>query len=109
MGTLGASLNIAVGAMLTDQAALSTTSNNIANANTPGYSRQTVDLAEVSPVEYGGLLVGNGVELQQVVSQRSSLLQTQLDQETQQQSKYNSYLGSMQQVQTCLLYTSRCV
>jgi flagellar hook-associated protein 1 len=106
MGTLGASLNIAVGAMLTDQAALSTTSNNIANANTPGYSRQTVDLAEVSPVEYGGLLVGNGVELQQVVSQRSSLLQTQLDQETQQQSKYNSYLGYMQQVQTLFNETS---
>ena len=106
MGTLGASLNIAVGAMLTDQAALSTTSNNIANANTPGYSRQTVDLAEVSPVEYGGLLVGNGVELQQVVSQRSSLLQTQLDQETQQQSKYSSYLGSMQQVQTLFNETS---
>jgi hypothetical protein len=92
--------------MLTDQAALSTTSNNIANANTPGYSRQTVDLAEVSPVEYGGLLVGNGVQLQQVVSQRSSLLQTQLDQETQQQSKYNSYLGSMQQVQTLFNETS---
>jgi flagellar hook-associated protein FlgK len=36
VGTLGASLNIAVGAMLTDQAALSTTSNNIANAKTPG-------------------------------------------------------------------------
>ena len=106
MGTLGASLNIAVQAMLTDQAALSTTSNNIANANTPGYSRQTVDLAEAPPTQYGGLLVGNGVQLQQVVSQRNSLLQTQLDQETQQQSKYSSYLGSMQQVQTLFNETS---
>ena len=70
MGTLSASLNIAVQAMLTDQAALSTTSNNIANANTPGYSRQTVDLAEVAPVDYGGLLIGNGVQIQQVVSQQ---------------------------------------
>ena len=106
MGTLGASLNIAVGAMLAEQDALSTTSNNIANANTPGYSRQTVDLAEVSPVPYGGLLVGDGVQVQQIVSQSSSLLQTQLDQQTQQQSKYNSYLGSMQQVQTLFNETS---
>ncbi len=106
MGTLGASLNIAVGAMLTDQAALSTTSNNIANANTPGYSRQTVDLAEISPVQFGGLLVGDGVQVQQIVSQRSSLLQTQLDQETQQQSKYSSYLGSLQQVQALFNETS---
>jgi flagellar hook-associated protein 1 FlgK len=106
MGTLGASLNTAVQAMLADQAALSTTSNNIANANTPGYSRQTVDLAEAAPTQYEGLLIGNGVQIQQIVSQRSSLLQTQLDQETQQQSKYNSYLGSMQQVQTLFNETS---
>jgi flagellar hook-associated protein 1 len=106
MGTLGASLNIAVGAMLTDQAALSTTSNNIANANTPGYSRQTVDLAQAPPVEYGGLLIGNGVQIEQITSQRSSLLQTQLDQQTQAQGQYNSYLGSMQQVQTLFNETS---
>jgi len=106
VGTLGASLNIAVQAMLTDQAALSTTSNNIANANTPGYSRQVVDLGESSPAEYGGLLIGSGVQVEQIVSQRNSLLQTQLDQETQQQSKYSSYLGSMQQVQTLFNETS---
>jgi flagellar hook-associated protein 1 FlgK len=106
MGTLGASLNTAVQAMLTDQAALSTTSNNIANANTPGYSRQTVELGEVAPTDYGGLLIGNGVQIEQIVSQHSSLLQTQLDQETQQQSKYNSYLGTMQQVQALFNETS---
>ena len=106
MGTLGSSLNIAVQAMQVDQAALSTTANNIANANTPGYSRQIVDLAEVAPVEYGGLLVGNGVQIQQIVSQRSSLLETQLDQETQQQSQYNAFLASMQQVQTLFNETS---
>lgn len=106
MGTLSASLNTAVQAMLTDQAALSTTSNNIANANTPGYSRQTVELAEAPPTQYGGLLIGNGVQLEAIVSQHSSLLQTQLDQETQQQSKYNSYLGTMQQVQTLFNETS---
>ena len=106
MGTLSASLNTAVEAMLTDQAALGVTSNNIANANTPGYSRQTVELAEAAPTQYGNLLIGNGVQVQGIVSQHSSLLQTQLDQQTQQQSKYNSYLGTMQQVQTLFNETS---
>jgi flagellar hook-associated protein 1 FlgK len=106
MGTLGASLNIAVQAMLADQEALSTTSSNIANANTPGYSRQTVSLDESAPVEYGGLLLGTGVQVDQVTSQRSSLLQSQLNQETQQQSMQNSYLGTMQQVQTLFNETS---
>jgi flagellar hook-associated protein 1 FlgK len=92
--------------MLADQTALSTTSNNIANANTPGYSRQTVEMAEVAPVQYGGNLLGDGVQVQQIVSQSSSLLHTQLDQETQQQSKYSSYLSSMQQVQTLFNETS---
>src|SRR5579872_4960532 len=92
--------------METEQAALSTTSNNIANANTPGYSRQTVDLAELAPVSYGGLLVGDGVQIQKIVSQQNSLLQTQFDQETQQQGKYNAFLTSMQQVQTLFNETS---
>ena len=100
MGTLISSLNIALQSMQSEQEALSTTTNNIANANTPGYTRQTVSFEESSPVEYGGLLLGNGVQVGQITSQRDSLLQTRLDQETQQQSKYGSYLDTMQQVQT---------
>ena len=106
MGTLSSALNIAVGAMLADQAALDTTSNNIANANTPGYSRQTVNFDETPPVEYGGQLFGTGVEIGQITSQRNNVLQMSLDQATQQQSKYDSYLTSMQQVQTLFNETS---
>lgn len=106
MGTLSSSLNIAVQSMLAEQGALDTASNNIANVNTPGYSRQTVQMVEAPPVEYGGLLLGTGVELGKITSQRDSLLQLRLDQETQQQGKNNSYLNSMQQVQTLFNETS---
>ena len=44
MASLSSSLNISVSALLAEQAALNVTSNNVANANTPGYSRQRVDL-----------------------------------------------------------------
>ena len=100
MGTLISSLNIALQSMEANQEALSTTTNNIANANTPGYTDQSVSLVEAQPVEYGGMLFGDGVSVGQITSQRDSLLQTRLDQETQQQSSYSSYLGTMQQVQT---------
>jgi flagellar hook-associated protein 1 len=106
VGTLSSALNIAVGAMLADQAALDTTSNNIANANTPGYSRQTVTFDETPPVEYGGQLFGNGVEIGQITSQRNNVLQMRLDQETQEQSKYDSFLTSMQQAQALFNETS---
>ena len=100
MGTLISSLNMALQSMQAEQEALSTTTNNISNVNTPGYTRQTVSFEEAPPVQYGGLLLGDGVAVGQITSQRDELLQTRLDQETQQQSKYDSYLGSMQQVQT---------
>ena len=100
MGTLTASLNIALQSMEANQEALSTTTNNIANANTPGYTDQTVAFTEAPPLEYGGLNFGNGVSVAQISSQRDSLLQTRLDQENQQQASYNSYLGTMNQVQS---------
>jgi flagellar hook-associated protein 1 FlgK len=106
VGTLGSALNISVQAMLADEAALSTTSNNIANANTPGYSRQTANFAEAPSVEYGGQTFGTGVEISSITSQQSGVLQMLLNHDTQQQSQYTSYLTTMQQVQTLFNETS---
>ena len=106
MGTLGSALSISVQAMLADQTALDTTSNNIANADTPGYSRQTVNFVETPPIEYGGLMFGTGVQVGSIVSQSSGVLQLILNQDTQQQSQYSSYLTTMQQVQTLFNETS---
>lgn len=43
-------LATAVSGLLTYQRALSTTSHNIANVNTPGYSRQGVDINARTPL-----------------------------------------------------------
>jgi flagellar hook-associated protein 1 len=103
---LTSSLNIAVGALDADQGAISVTSNNIANVNTPGYTREIAELQEADPISYGNLVLGNGVQLGQVQSQRNSILQLRLDQESQQQSSSNAYLNAMQQVQTLFNETS---
>lgn len=57
---MGDLLNNAVSGLLTYQRALSTTSHNIANVNTEGYSRQSVDIQTRSPTLLGGSFVGSG-------------------------------------------------
>jgi flagellar hook-associated protein 1 FlgK len=52
---------ISVGALQAFQSALNVTSNNIANANTPGYAKESVELAAAKPQSNGSVTVGNGV------------------------------------------------
>jgi flagellar hook-associated protein 1 FlgK len=79
---------------------LSATSNNIANVNTPNFSRQRPDLEETPPVQIGGLTFGTGVQLKQVVSLRDSILDLRVNQETQQQGQLEGFLGPAQQIQS---------
>ena len=55
-------LKIGLSALLTQQRALATTSNNIANANTPGYSRQRVEFGERAAERVGSGFIGTGVD-----------------------------------------------
>ncbi len=97
--SLNTSLSIAVQSLLADNGALQTTNNNIANANTPGYSRQTVILQPAAPTNEGNLSMGNGVVLEGFQSVRDELLQMQIQQQTQAQSGANAQLTSLQQIQ----------
>lgn len=99
MGSLSASLNIAVQSLLSEQGAIETTSNNIANVNTPGYSRQRPNLEETPPVQFGGLTFGTGVKLASVSSLRDSILDLRVNQETQQQGQLGSFISGGQQIQ----------
>ena len=56
-------LNIGLSALLAQQRALTTTSNNIANASTPGYSRQRVELDRAAGGAHRHDFVGTGVDV----------------------------------------------
>jgi len=99
MGGLNATLATAISALRADQGALDVTTNNVANANTPGYSRQRAVLTEDNPVVVRALTLGTGVDLQQVQSVRDPILQLRIDQETQQQGSLNSSVTSLQQIE----------
>ena len=76
MSSLFGNLSIAVKALMAQQAAIQTTSNNIANVNTPGYTRQRAILQEDTPVIMGTLLFGTGVSVGKVESIRDKVLET---------------------------------
>jgi flagellar hook-associated protein 1 FlgK len=55
--------NTAVTGLVAFQNALAVTSNNITNANTPGYSVESPNFVEAGSNDVGGITVGNGVNV----------------------------------------------
>lgn len=100
MSGLSGSLSIALSALAVSQQTLETTSNNVANANTPGYSREVPVLEAGAPIVYGSIDMGTGVTLAKIESLRDPILEIQLNQETQQNSYLNAQLAQLQQIQT---------
>jgi flagellar hook-associated protein 1 len=71
-------LEIARRALLAQQYQLNVTGHNIANASTPGYSRQRANLVTTSPAESAGGLLGTGVIVQSVDRLRNRFVDTQI-------------------------------
>src|ERR1043166_720752 len=61
--SITSTLSIAAQALKAQQLAIQTTGHNLANASTPGFSRQRVDFASAPPSFQGGVFVGQGVEV----------------------------------------------
>jgi flagellar hook-associated protein 1 FlgK len=70
-------MNIGVRALQVNQSALQVIGNNIANVNTPGYSRQTVVLQNVPGQFTGSGYFGKGVDLQTVTRNYNEFLTKQ--------------------------------
>jgi flagellar hook-associated protein FlgK len=71
-------LAIGSGAVNAYRQALSTTSNNIANVNTPGYSRRALSLAESFPVQEGIFSFGTGAQTEAVARAYDEFLERSL-------------------------------
>jgi len=91
-------LQTAVSGLQASQAAIDTVSHNVANADTPGYSRQTVNLSATPAIDMPGLLsanpgqIGTGVQVQQISRMRSNYL----DEQYQGQNSYSGYWNTQQ-------------
>jgi flagellar hook-associated protein 1 len=105
MGGLNTSLLIGLQALEANQGALDATSNNISNANTPGYTREVAQFGENEQNESGNIVTGGGVSLDAVQSIRDELLNLQIQQQTSLQGSADTQLSSLQQIQTSFTTT----
>ncbi|QNI35302.1 flagellar hook-associated protein FlgK [Edaphobacter albus] len=99
MGTLTSLMGLAQQALMANQAALNVISNNVANQNTPGYTRQVVNLQQNDSVTIGNRNVGGGVSAGQAVSQRDRILEQRVQQQTQVQAQSQALQNALNQVQ----------
>ncbi|MEA2696665.1 MAG: flagellar hook-associated protein 1 [Myxococcales bacterium] len=78
-GDLLAILSQASTSLGAHRAAAATASQNIANVNTPGYSRQTANLEALTPTDFAGnAFIGRGVGLQSITQARDLFLERQV-------------------------------
>ena len=70
-------MNVGVSALNANQQALTTVGHNIANVNTPGYSRQTVYTNALHGQNMGNGFIGKGVQVATVMRNYSALLNRQ--------------------------------
>jgi flagellar hook-associated protein 1 FlgK len=86
MPGLNASLNIGLSGLQAAQAALNVVGHNIANINTPNYSRQRAILMNNDSQTFGSMQFGTGVNLNNIIGVRDRFLEMQITQATSRQS-----------------------
>jgi flagellar hook-associated protein 1 len=84
-------LNVAVSGLRAFQRALETTSHNISNVATPGYSRQSVELVTSQPEIYGSSSLGTGVTVQGIRRYSDELLSAQMRTASSSNSRLEVY------------------
>lgn len=99
MGTISSAFSLILGALDADQAALNIVANNVANANTTGYTEETPNWQENQPIEIGGSSYGTGVTETGATSVRDRVLTERLDQQQQLASASGSRLAALNTVQ----------
>lgn len=102
---LGNSLSIATEALGAQTAALEVANNNIANANTPGYSRQIVSLSSAALVQ-NGTTVDEGVSYQGFTSVRDAVLSMAINAATSDQGSLTAQNTILSQINSAFSGTT---
>ncbi len=100
--TLSGILQSGMSSLKTFQNGLAITSSNIANASTPGYSRQRMNLSEEDPLSIIPGQVGMGVQITSISRQRSPFIDNAVRAEIGQQAKYQQVGQDLQNMEGVL-------
>jgi len=94
-------------ALATHQKAIDVTGNNIANVNTPGYSRQRLNMESTDPVRYGTGQMSSGVRANKKIDRMyDQFLGTQINNENQNLGKWEAQKNSLEKVEMIFDETS---
>lgn len=99
---MASTLSIGTSALLTAQGGLSTTSHNISNVNTDGYSRQRIEQGTRIPEYNGAYYLGTGVDITSVTRLYDSFLADQVRLYTSQEQQYSTFTSFSKQVDDLL-------
>ncbi len=91
-------MNIGLTGLNANMAALTTTGNNITNANTPGYSRESTVLGSAAPQSLGAYSSGTGVSVVGVMRQVNSFAQNQLLIDTAQSNQLTAFSTAISRI-----------
>ncbi len=92
-------IETALRGLLAQQRSLDATAHNIANANTPGYTRQAASLATTQPLRTTDGIVGTGVDVTEYTRLRDQFLDVQLHAQTMLQGFHEARKDVLNQVE----------
>jgi flagellar hook-associated protein FlgK len=99
MAGLSMVLNTAKQAIAANQIGLNVTGHNIANVDTPAFSRQSVVQTTPQPANFGGLDLGTGVKVESVIRSSDQLLENRLMDQNSTLARYKeaqSYMSILE-------------
>jgi flagellar hook-associated protein 1 FlgK len=99
MATISSAFSTISQALDADQSALSIVANNVANANTTGYTREVPNWDENPPIEINGVSYGTGVTETGPTSVRDRVLDERLNQQQQLASASGTRLTALNTLQ----------
>lgn len=91
-------LSTVLSGMNAAQLGMATTQHNIANASTPGFSRQQVQTSSRGGQQTGAGFIGQGVDVAGIRRVYDQFLNTQVMQEQNQDTYLSTYLTAMKQI-----------
>lgn len=99
MATMMGLMYLSESALNADQEAINITSNNVANQNTPGYTREVANFQDGDTVSLNGYQTGDETVSVSAQSQRDSVLEQMLQQQTSSSGQTSSRLAALQSVE----------
>lgn len=93
-------LTAAVSSLQVSQQALQVIGNNLANANTEGYHRQTSQLANRVPLQVGNLSFGRGVNFVDIRQIRSEVLESSVTRQNADSGELDSSLRVLTRIES---------